>query len=143
MHLTEKRRPSNIKKNVQKITLKNIRKFTEVHLVIVRDFSILKNNFILKILKCTEMPCKSWFEAFFDYCSSTAAFSKLFSVVEVCASLQKLSKLSAKDDWKTSSGTILLYSRNLSNIVTISAKHQILHYIWRKNKLWPSSLVII
>jgi hypothetical protein len=59
VHLTEKRRPSNIKKNVQKITLKNIRKFTEVHLVIVRDFRILKKNFILKILKCTEMPFKS------------------------------------------------------------------------------------
>jgi hypothetical protein len=74
--------------------------------------------------------------SFFDYCSSTAAFSKLFSVVEVCASLQKLTELRSKDDWGTSSGTILLYSRNLSNIVTISAKHQILRYIWRKNKLW-------
>ena len=73
--------------------------------------------------------------SFFDYCSSTAAFSKLFSVVEVCASLQKLTQLRAKDDWETSSGTILLYSRNLYNIVTISAKHQILRYIWRKNKL--------
>ena len=30
-------------------------------------------------------------------CSSTAAFSKLFSVVEVCASLQKLSQLKSKD----------------------------------------------
>jgi len=59
VHLTEKRRPSNIKKNVQKITLKNIRKFTEVHLVIVREFRILKKNFIFKILKCTEMPYKS------------------------------------------------------------------------------------
>ena len=76
--------------------------------------------------------------SFFDYCSSTAAFSKLFSVVEVCASLQKLTELRSKDDWGTSSGTILLYSRNLSNIVTISAKHQILRYIWRKNKLCNS-----
>ena len=55
--------------------------------------------------------------SFFDYCSSTAAFSKLFSVVEVCASLQKLSELRSKDDWETSSGTILLYSQNLSNTV--------------------------
>jgi hypothetical protein len=59
VHLNEKRRPSNIKKHVQKITLKNIRKFTEVHLVIVRDFRILKKKFILKILKCTEMHYKS------------------------------------------------------------------------------------
>ena len=137
VHLTEKRRPSNIKKNVQKITLKNIRKFAEVHLVIVRDFGILKKNFILKILKCTEMPYKSWFEAsflwsFFDYCSSTATFSYLFSVVEVCASLQKLSQLKSKDDWGTINGTILLYSRNLSNIMTKSAKHQKLRSIWRK-----------
>ena len=137
VHLTEKRRPSNIKKNVQKITLKNIRKFTEVHLVIVRDFRILKKNFILKILRCTEIPFKNWFEAsfcevFFDYCSSTAAFSKLFSVVEVWASLQKLSQLKSKDDWETINGTILLYSRNLSNILAKSAKHQKLRSIWRK-----------
>ena len=76
--------------------------------------------------------------SFFDYCSSTAAFSKLFSVVEVCASLQKLSQLRSKDDWETSNGTILLYSRNLSNIVTMSAKHQILCSIWRKINCEPN-----
>ena len=74
-------------------------------------------------LKCiTKVDLKHFFVKFFDYWSSTAAFSKLFSVVEVCASLQKLNELRAKEDWETSSGTI-------------SAKHQILRYIWRKNKL--------
>ena len=100
----------------------------------------MKKNFILKILKCTEMHYKSWFEAFFCEVFLTIAVAQLhflnfFSVVEVCGSLQKLSELRSKDDWETSSGTILLYSRNLPNIVTISAKHQILRCIGRKNKL--------
>ena len=50
----------------------------------------MKKNLILKNLKCTEiseMHYKSWFEAFFDYCSRTAAFSKIFSVVDVPARL--------------------------------------------------------
>ena len=126
VHLTEKRRPSNIKKHVQKITLKNIRKFTELHLEFHFENLEMHWNALQKLIWSIFL----W--SFFDYCSSTAAFSKLFSVVEVWASLQKLSQLKSKDDWETINGTILLYSRNLSNIVTKSAKHQKLRSIWRK-----------
>ena len=66
--------------------------------------------------------------SFFDYCSSTAAFSKLFSVVEVLASLQKLTELRTKDDGRTSRGTISLYSRNLSNILTTYLYQQSIKY---------------
>ena len=45
--------------------------------------------------------------SFFDHYSSTAAFSTLFSVVEVCASLQKLSQLRSKDDLET---TLQIYT---------------------------------
>ena len=52
----------------------------------------------------------SFLWSFFDYCSSTAAFSKIFSVVEVPARWLSWEPNSVY----CSSGTILLYSRNLS-----------------------------
>ena len=94
---------------------------------------------ILKILKCTGMHYKSWFEAFFvwsffDYCSSTAAFSKIFSVAEVPA--RWLSWVTKSVRWN--SGTILLYIlETFPSLVTISAnsaKQQILRSIWRIRK---------
>ena len=98
---------------------------------------------IITISQFAEMQYKSYFEAFFvkffGYCSSTAAFSKIFSVVEVFASLQKLMKLRTTDNWGTSSGASFLYSRNLS----ISAKHQILRYIWSSKKLCISGKTAI
>ena len=90
---------------------KDIRKFAKVHLDIVREFRILKRDVIFKILKCImKVDSKHFLWSFFDYCSNTAAFSKIFSVVEVPVRWLSWEPNSVY----CSSGTILLYPRNLS-----------------------------
>ena len=128
--------PSNIKKHVQKITLKNIREFTEFHPVIVRDFRILIKNFILKILKCTEMHYKSWFEAFFCEVFLTIAVAQLhflkFSQWLRCLLAgwaeyqnQYISKM--EQFYYVFSKPFLPFP----SLVILSAKYQILRSIWR------------
>ena len=108
MHLTEKRRDSNIKKNVLKITLELSECSPKFTLVLKEILEYWKRISFWNALKCiTKVDLKHFLiRFFFDYFSSAFAFSKIFSVVKVFASLQKLTKLRAKDDWGTSSGTI-------------------------------------
>ena len=92
----------------------------------------------MKILKCiTKVNLKRYFvKFFFDYCSSTATFSKVVSVVKVPARWQKLAELRTK----TSRGTILLFSRHLSKSCDF-IKYFVI-YIFSSRKLCFSKLCI-
>ena len=99
----------------------------------------MKKNLILKILKCTEMHYKSWFEAFFCEVFLTIAVEQLhflkFSQWLRCLLAgwaeyqnQYISKM--EQFYYVFSKPFLPFP----SLVTISVKHQILRSIWRIRK---------
>ena len=77
--------------------------------------------------------------SFFDYCSSTAAFSKIVSVLRCLIGDKSWLSWEPKLDRNQFSAAVEQFFYILEtfpNLVTISAKHQILHYIWSSRKLF-------
>ena len=106
----------------------------------------MKKNLILKILKCTEMHYKSWFEAFFCEVFLTIAVAQLhflkFSQWLRCLLAgwaeyqnQYISKMEQ---------FYYLFSKPFlpfPSLVTISAIQQILRSIWRIRKQWTTKII--
>ena len=89
----------------------------------------MKNKLISKILKCTEMHYKSWFEAFFCEVFLTIAVKQLqFLKFSQCLRCKLGCYAEHQNQLYCNSGTILLYSRNLSKFC---------HYIRKSSKTSP------
>ena len=76
--------------------------------------------------------------SFFDYCSSTAAFSKIVSVLRCLLGDKSWLSWEPKLDRNQFSAVVEQFFYILEtfpNLVTISAKHQISRYIWSSRKL--------